>query len=70
MQVKQIATILNQTIVPEATGSADAVLNEDLSNIVTIGQAVDQYLAVGSNVDNAVKKIICSDFLCQSSLVR
>lgn len=58
MEVKQISTILNQTIVPEATGSADVVLNEDLSNIVEIGQAVDQYLAVGSNVDNSVKKII------------
>lgn len=58
MEVKQISTILNQTIVPQATGSADVVLNEDLSNIVTVGTAIDQYLAVGTNVDNAVKQII------------
>lgn len=58
MEVKQIATILNETIVPEATGSADVVLTEDLSNIVTVGQQVSEYLTVGNNMDNAVKKVI------------
>lgn len=58
MEVKQIATILNQSIVPQATGENDVSLNDDLSNIVEVGKQVDQYLAVGSNMDNAVKKII------------
>lgn len=58
MEVKQIATILNNTIIPQATGSSDVVLTDDLSNLVTVGTAVDQYLAVGNNMDNAVKQII------------
>ena len=58
MEVKQIATILNETIVPEATGSADVNLAQDLSNIVTVGESVSQYLTVGNNMDNAVKKVI------------
>lgn len=58
MEVKQIATILNETIVPEALGSADIQVSEDLSNIVTVGKDVTQYLTVGNNLDNGVKKIL------------
>ena len=58
MEVNQIASILNETIVPEATGSEDVVLTEDLSNIVTVGQQVSEYLTIGNNMDNAVKKVI------------
>lgn len=58
MLVSQIATILNETIVPEATGAADIQVSEDLSNIVTVGKDVSQYLTVGNNMDNAVKKVL------------
>lgn len=58
MEVKQIASILNSTIVPEAMGGEDITLAEDLSNIVTVGEQVSQYLTVGNNMDNAVKKVI------------
>lgn len=58
MKVDQIASILNSTIVPEAMGADDITLAEDLSNIVTVGEKVSQYLTVGNNMDNAVKKVI------------
>lgn len=57
MKVKQIATILNETLVPQALGESDVVLTEDLSNIVEVGEKVSDYVA-SNNVDNAVKKII------------
>lgn len=58
MEVKQIATILNETIIPEIKGESDIQVNEDLSNIVTVGKDVSQYLTIGNNVDNAVKAVL------------
>lgn len=58
MEVKQIATILNETIIPEIKGESDISVTEDLSNIVTVGKDVSQYLTVDSNCDNAVKAIV------------
>lgn len=44
MKVEQIAQVLNETIVGEITGT-EAVVNEDLSNIVDVGKTVTDFLA-------------------------
>lgn len=52
MKVTQIASLLNSTL-PEILGS-DVVVNEDLSNVVDLGnQVIDT-----DNVDNYVKKLV------------
>ena len=52
MKVTQIASLLNATL-PEILGS-DVVVNEDLSNVVDLGnQVIDT-----DNVDNYVKKLV------------
>lgn len=58
MEVKQIATLLN-TVNTEVLGKENiAEINEDLSNIVTIGKDVTDQLTAGGNMDNYVKKIL------------
>lgn len=57
MNVKQIANILNTTIVPETVGES-AVVNEDLSNIVDVGRQITESAAFGDNFDNIFKKLV------------
>ena len=57
MNVKQIANILNTTIVPETIGES-AVVNEDLSNIVDVGRQITESTAFGDNFDNLFKKLV------------
>lgn len=57
MNVKQIANILNTTIVPETVGES-AVVNEDLSNIVDVGRQITESAAFGDNFDNLFKKLV------------
>lgn len=56
MEVKQIATILNESIAPEYMGGE--IVAEDLSNIVTVGKVLDENLVAGGNMDNAVRKVL------------
>lgn len=56
MQVKQLYTILSETIIPEVLGDAD-VLNEDLSNIVDVGSAIFNANAVDNYVKSLVDRI-------------
>jgi len=53
MNVKQLYTILNETIIPEVMGTEDVLL-EDLSNIVDAGSAVFN----ANLVDNYVKSLV------------
>lgn len=55
MQVKQAATILNQTIYPEFIGE-ELVINEDLSNFVDFGRAFADS-ATASDMERFHKKI-------------
>lgn len=58
MEIKQIASLLN-TVNTEVFGEENiAEINEDLSNIVTIGKDVTDQLIAGGNMDNYVKKIL------------
>jgi hypothetical protein len=57
MNVKQIANILNTTIVPETIGES-AVVKEDLSNIVDVGRQITESAAFGDNFDNIFKKLV------------
>lgn len=55
MQVKQIATIVND-IFGEVLG--DSLVQEDLSNIVSAGQLITSSTEFGDNLDNYARKII------------
>lgn len=55
MQVKQIATIVND-IFGEVLG--DTLVQEDLSNIVSTGQIITSSTDFGDNLDNYARKII------------
>lgn len=57
MRVNQLATILNDTIVPQYLGS-DTLLAEDLSNIVTIGRQLSNAMTADGALDNAVKAVL------------
>ena len=57
MEVKQISTILNDTIVPETIGES-ATVNEDLSNIIDVGKQITSSTAFNDNFDNLFKKLI------------
>ena len=57
MKVKQIATILNTVINAEQLGES-AIVNEDLSNIVDVGKALEASGTFGDNFDNFMKALI------------
>lgn len=57
MTVNQLATILNETIVPQVLGSS-AALAEDLSNIVTIGRQIENTFSTQGNLDNYVRAVL------------
>lgn len=57
MKVTQIASILNDTIIPEFLGEHGDV-QEDLSNIVDIGKDISSALTADGMLDNYVKTLI------------
>ena len=57
MKVTQIASILNDTIIPEFLGEHGGV-QEDLSNIVDIGKDISAALTADGMLDNYVKTLI------------
>lgn len=57
MEVTQLKTILNDTIIPEALGETDLTI-EDMTDVVTKGQDITNALTAQGHVDNFVKKLI------------
>lgn len=57
MEAKQIAQVLNETIMKEVTGEIDTI-QEDLSNIVDVGRKVEDYNWGGEGINKFVLTLI------------